>query len=709
LQDSARDTSAFTQTLRGQLESIRQSNHVTETQMRKFLRDAAGDFDKANASAARFNDTVRGIQGSIVRMRAAAAQRGDIIHAGKIASADPFQNSGAAGSIIAGTAAQGISRTQAALFSVVFTLGNLGEQIAAADTKWQKLDRTIGTALQTIASVAVFYGPAGILVAAVAATGNFLSSFWTQQREEAERTAREMEEHFKRLRKGGIGNAAEAAQELFSGAGGVQDLQRQLDEAIARRGGLITSQAGRRTSVPEQRELRNAFEEVTRLQGALAAVQAQHQRTIGIVNELATVEGNRAAAALSIARGQAAQKRVESEPQELLAQAGALLRLQTELTSQRQYAVDIDERLLTIYGRLNELLGAMRDKTSTAAAALRSMISDLERHPIVAAMTGNAARPEIGRGAGRIVQDAVSSRQITGPINIAIPELKALPQTMAQKFALAIRPFVDALEQMSGYLLNWGIGLLSQFGGAGGQFIGGIAQGAMAGFQMAGPMGAAIGGVTGLVSGLLSLGQSSREARAEMERWQQAYRNTINDLKVQVGLMSASQRDAELIRQQFDTLRDQLRDSYRMQDLVLPGPKLDEYNRRLAELNELEKLRLEQLEKEAAGLNSMTEAAEAFRNVPSWFKVNLEVWRAANRMFDVDPANNPRRPNDPRRPTNTTTMQPGGQQVFQIGNIQLNSRATNGAQLVDEFLAELRRRGLAIAGMGNESIILGTL
>lgn len=594
-------------------------------------------------------------------------------------------------------AERGLTRTQAAAFGLAFTLGNLGEQLAATDNQWQKLDRTIGTALQALASAAVFFGPTGMLIGAVAIVGNFLSAFWTQQREEADRTAKAWEESLKRLTKSrDIGGASGLAQELFSGPGGVQELQRRIDELTARREEIGAT----RTGALRQSGMQILSNQIRTLQAELDDVTERHRDAIGVVNTLADAEGRRVENARQIAEWQrntpeAIRERTVQETQRLIA-------LERGLIETGQSIGDVHEQILRNQVALNAMLDQEIDKRSTVALQLRQMLVDIEKADVlqnVLRTTGALPLPGVG----------VTPAAMPTP-EIQIPQLEVMPITLGQQIRLALQPLVDTVKQMGSYLLSAGLGMLSQYGGAGGQALAGIIGGAVAGSKF-GVAGGIIGGLVGVTDALFSMGRAAREARKAFMEFLQAQELFILQQQLALGDITQAQFDAEMLRRQFAEQKGPI--EQRIEALTVTrdeiarrgGPlaadtiadlnaQIAELQKRLDTLNDAEARRLDQLLKEKDALDEMTEAAERFRNVPSWFKVELETWRAAN-VIGSGAAPDLARPG--RRGTG------GG---VTIGRIVIHTAATDGRALFDQILAEARRRAAAVHGAGATDIDL---
>lgn len=645
--------------------------------MRRFLRDAAGDMEKATEAARRLNQGVRGIQESIVRMRAEASRRGDVSLAGMIGAADPFQGGGRAApsaarvpAIATPAAAAGITRTQAALFSLVFTIGNLGEQLATADTKWQKLDRTVGTALQTIANVAVFYGPTGLIVAGIAAAGNFLSSFWTQQREEIERTEKQAEEALSRLVHS-RDNAAmmRRAQEIFV-AGTEQSGYRGL--------GALESQRDL-TALQIQTPARKR--EVAELTAIIAPLRkefdALQKAILDVNNTPLEIKG---AAGVKVTAG--APLTGDQATGALMQRAQELLSLQKALTENQRDSSAVVGQLAVAYRELNTSLDHMGEKWSAQAIQIRQIIEAIDKSPLSALLAGGGIprASEIPSASGTIAPIAAGS--------VNIPQLDVLPVTLGERIRLSLQPMVDAIEKMGGYLVQAGLSMLSRYGGPQGQAAAGIIGGAIEGAQLAGTGGAILGAIVGLEDAILGLGESSRAAAESIIEAYQSQEQFLDGQRVLAGTMTQTEADVREVHRQFDAVRRNFTGTAEA----------------LAELNELERQRVEQIENQTDALHDMTEAAEQFRDVPSWFRTSLVAWRAAHPMSQQI---------GERLHGPTGTIPTAGSQttlyVIQADNLNVNTRARSARELFDDLMQEAKRRGQATFGTGEEARILANL
>lgn len=675
------------------MEAVRQTNVVTSAQFQQFLKNASNDMDKATAAANRLNEGVRGIQQSIVRMRAEAERRRDIGLAGQILGADPFQT-GFGGpvrqpwqdprarelpAIATAAAAAGVTRTQAALFSLVFTVGNLGEQLAAADTKWQKLDRTVGTALQTIANIAVFYGPTGLLVAGIAAVGNFISAFWTQQREEIERTAKMAEERIaalidsmdtmqqqRRIQQLEMGRPSAGPSIFAEGvfAGGIRDLEAQIadyenQERIALRNRNAASIQNIRASLVELRaQLAPLARERAELTAAIMSPIVPHDIR-GLPGVTSTAGAPRTAAQAATIAAQQFEAAIE-----MARKAGEV---------DREIVQGIAQALIKI-----------REERQGVANAIRDDI------------IGDQAVKLTGEWGDIIRQIKIDVSDIVDYFDdLAKDKLQAAANKMAA--------------------LNLGLNILSRAGGEIGGALSGIIGGAVAGGQAGGVWGAVIGGLSGLTDAIFNMGASAARAREELRRMREANDIWIESMRLALGDITQSQYDILQIRrsaaEQRRPIEERIQQIEHNPFFAFSAGLQQEYadlQRRLGEINEAERRRVEQLGNEADALNQMTEAAERFRNVPSWFKTNLAVWRAAHPQFAGTGAGW-----EQPLPFSPTTFGGagggGGRGGVNIASMTINTRATNGKELLAEFMAELKRQGLATFGAGEEARMLAVL
>lgn len=699
--------------------------------MSALLKQTGGDLQQAARLASAELDTLKrrsdSIAGAIANMRAAAASGGlrpsgggDDPLARAILQHDPFQQDVLVGirqnardkipAIASPAAAAGITRTQAAMFSLLFTLGNLGEQLATADTKWQKLDRTIGTALQTVGAFGLASGTVpGLIIAGVATLGNFLSSFWTQQREEAERTAKSVEESINRIVDSRDTMAQmKRAQELFagtpsSGYRGIAQLQREQADLFAQ----IDF-----AKVYHPKDLHDLTRELGEVNDLLVPMENEFQtlkRAIEDVNntplEIKGLPGRTTTARATPTGEQSIQQDV--------ARATELLALQKLLTESHRDTAGVVGQLAIVYDRLNASLDLMGEKWSTQAIQVQQIIEAIDRSPLDDLLRTGVPR---GRVTGAIAPLA--------PVRMEIPALNVLPVTLGERIQLALQPLVDAVSKMGGYLLQAGLGMLQRYGGPMGNAAAGVIGGGVAGYQMAGAAGAAIGSVVGLAEGILSLGESSRAAHEQLRALQQQTLQFVESLQLQLGDITQLTYDTNRLHEQVEALRRPWEDRIRAlqreraeaQRMGAPQDILDEFNRQIREaqfeidrLNDLEKRHTEQLGDQADALNQMTEAAEQFRNVPSWFKVSLAAWRAAH-PAEVQLGEQLMHPSG----TIPAASRAGGAGattttfVLQTAAINVSTRAASARELYDDLMAETKRRGRATFGMGAESRVLDT-
>lgn len=749
LQQGASDIRRFTDTMRREMRNLPSLNIVTPTHFNTLLKQTKGDLEKATEAANRLNRGVEGIAASMAKMRASSRLLADEALSRQIVQADPFI-AGAGpigfqmGQTMARTMSQGfaqgnaignirrvleqaggggrglgglfnasgpITRTQGALLSMAFTLGNLGEQLATADTKWQKLDRTIGTVLQTAASVAVFFGPGGMIVAAIATALNFLSSFWTQQREEIERTAKAMEEATKRMI-----DAGETAP-MISRIAAIEQGPRSADKSAlvpgAYAGGLLDLEAQLRQQEAALRTANFATvlgiqKHVDELKAKIAPLQAEKDRLMAAILDPTPRREMRPASAISVSAPAVKTPTADEQLAALTGQASQLLGLHKALGEQQRAAPDVALRLLRVYDQLAAKLATMKNRWSDQALTIRQAMTDLEATSTIQVARGTVPgiTPPVG---------ITPSRAPMKPFEIKIPELEKLPVTLGQQMKLAFQPLIDAIGKMGDFLLNAGLGLLSKYGGAGGQAIAGIAGSAIAGAQLGGPIGAVVGGAVGVVDALFSMGRAAKQARQEFLAFLDAQEQFIMQQQVLLGDITQSQFDIDQLGRMFDAQRAPLEKKIRSLEFVLNNitiglhpeqrarmeAELADLQSRLNTLNDLERRRVEQLEKGVDAIGRMTDAAAQLSNVPMIWKVNLARFRAANEQDERD--------RESTRPggrglgrgfgsVQDTSVAAGGSALVVHGNVTIQTAAKSGAELWKELETAAKRQSLRVSG-----------
>lgn len=178
----------------------------------------------------------------------------------------------------------------------------------------------------------------------------------------------------------------------------------------------------------------------------------------------------------------------------------------------------------------------------------------------------------------------------------------------------------------TGYAAGQNIG--SPAGGA----LAGALGGAAAGAGIAGPIGAIVGGLVGLTAGLLGGAKAARE-RAEAEhQLQVALYANIEQLRAQLGIVNAVNAALAQSHTQFEQLR-------RQTEEALSGRRNEqERNRVLAELNDLERRRTEQLIAEAKQLVINDALERARQNQRAGEDYNARILAASGQGSAADDA-----------------------------------------------------------------------
>ncbi|HEY9466359.1 MAG TPA: hypothetical protein VIR54_24855, partial [Vicinamibacterales bacterium] len=151
---------------------------------------------------------------------------------------------------------------------------------------------------------------------------------------------------------------------------------------------------------------------------------------------------------------------------------------------------------------------------------------------------------------------------------------------------------------ISGGLTGYQVGLASGGNYATGGF-GGAVSGAATGFAIAGPLGAAVGGLAGLAGGILGAGKAAEQAAAQMRQLRESLDASLTAVRVKLGDISDEQGQIEATHIQFQQLRDQL---------LATKPTMSDYERGLADINDLEARRIQQIKDEAKAVNDANNA-----------------------------------------------------------------------------------------------------
>lgn len=199
------------------------------------------------------------------------------------------------------------------------------------------------------------------------------------------------------------------------------------------------------------------------------------------------------------------------------------------------------------------------------------------------------------------LQDAIISSVVKG---LRSPDISASIAKSAEQ-----AKYLTKRDQASAHVATWGVdAVASQMGPFGGA-LSGFLSGAMSGNMWL----AAASGVTGLVDGVISLGNASSEAAKQARQasiaLHQNYADFEDQLRVELGLMSKADAAEAAIR------RETARRIEQLQQMHLQGP---EYERRLRELlNNQEEL----IEKRRREADEMERINTAYRNAPRGFSV----------------------------------------------------------------------------------------
>lgn len=168
---------------------------------------------------------------------------------------------------------------------------------------------------------------------------------------------------------------------------------------------------------------------------------------------------------------------------------------------------------------------------------------------------------------------------------------------------------------LAGAFAGYGFGSLTgnQTTGA----MGGAAMGAAAG-AMLGPIGATVGALAGLTAGIIGAGEAAARARREFYAQRESADLAMERMRAEMSGDDSALRIIEE-RAKFDALREQQRAAYAGYD--------SELKKRLAEIDEAERKRIEQLKAEKDAIDSVTRSA---LNLPETFKLAGGVFAALN-------------------------------------------------------------------------------
>jgi hypothetical protein len=171
-------------------------------------------------------------------------------------------------------------------------------------------------------------------------------------------------------------------------------------------------------------------------------------------------------------------------------------------------------------------------------------------------------------------------------------------------------------------LAQYGIGMVASQAGAYGGMISGVGNALLSG----NPWGAAVAGVTGLIDGIIGSGKAAEEAAKAHREMQRAYQAFTDGVRLSLGDITDTEAAIRETKRQFDLQREAVWQS------IVKGPggiskvneRYDAGMKKIAELNELERRRIEQLGKEADELERLN---TAFRNAPKGFFVEQYLQR----------------------------------------------------------------------------------
>jgi hypothetical protein len=696
------ETRAFRVAIENEMKKLPALNVVTPTHFNRLLKETKGDLEKATEAATRFNQRVEGIRASMVKMRAASQSNADMRMASSIAIADPFiyqagRNARGGGmasvpAIAKAETAQGISRTNAAMIGVLFTLTNLGEQVAATDTKWNKLERTVSTALQGLSGVALAFGPKGMIVSGIAIATSFMLDFFSQARQEADALARAAEDNMNRLINARDSAAMMSrAQELYAGtpASGYRGIAQLERERLPIQTMLDNAIAGGRT--PMVYDLQKQLDSIDKeLMPLILEFERLKLAIMDVNNTPLQIKG--LSPVTTRARGM--PQTPEAVAQQLGGQAGALMGLFKAVAANQGDVGPISAKILEVHRKLEARLASIADKWSDTAISIRTILAEIESSPAARMLFAPA-----GSSTTNIPRVSTIPNAMPGA-TINVPELSTLPLSMGQRIRAALGPVADSVEKMGMYILQSSLGAVAQYGGAGGGMIAGIGSGALAGFAAGGAGGAVVGAVIGLAEGLLGMGAAAEQAREQVRQLNMAFQNFVMAQKLALGDISDQDFQIFQIQQQFEEARQAVIQWWKAMSIKDSIANVQEFQNRMNALNDLEKRRIDQLMK---GADALGRVADSLTNIPEIWKVNLARWRAASPMTPIG-GNRP-----PDRPGGYTgggggsggneLMSAGGGGVVIInGDVIIEKPVRDGEELLEEFTRVLGRDSMRRTG-----------
>lgn len=168
--------------------------------------------------------------------------------------------------------------------------------------------------------------------------------------------------------------------------------------------------------------------------------------------------------------------------------------------------------------------------------------------------------------------------------------------TSKARFAQAMRV---AGAGYGGYQVGYGIGAATGSRTLGA--IGGAYSGFMLGNAIAPGIGGVVGGLAGLAGGIIGASDAAAAGRRRMDELRAAFKNTFDALKAELNHDTLGQSVAQ-VKAQYAAARQQLHDATNTADLTRKGG-LDEYKRKLDEINAAEAKRIAQLQEETALLS----------------------------------------------------------------------------------------------------------
>jgi hypothetical protein len=258
------------------------------------------------------------------------------------------------------------------------------------------------------------------------------------------------------------------------------------------------------------------------------------------------------------------------------------------------------------------------------------------------------------------------SAMLGGAKGLQAPDISA---SIARAAAQA--KWITERDQAKGFLGQQALGMVANNAGPFGNAISGLGSAVMTG----NPYMIAAAGVTGLIDGLVGLGEESRRAREAFRQWQNQFASFMDSLRVEAGEMSSSEAGINAFKRANEEQR-------RFLELQLALATGNDIMKKLAQmsaadarkaLEDLNRLEGDIIEKRRKEADQLERINAAYRNAPRGFSVS---------GYSVASTGRADRPGGRGFDTSNATF------VLQAGAIQVNGNRS-GAEMVRELIQEL--------------------